>query len=48
MGKYICTSCNYRFEKDGAEDCPYCGENAIEKEKSAKELLEEVEGLLKN
>ena len=46
MVKYVCKSCNYRFERDDAFDCPYCGDEAIEKEKDAMGLLEEVEGLL--
>tara|TARA_Y100000310_G_scaffold35047_1_gene33164 strand:+ start:739 stop:885 length:147 start_codon:yes stop_codon:yes gene_type:complete len=48
MGKYLCINCNYRFERDEVYDCPNCGESSIEKEKSAKELLEDVEGLLKD
>ena len=48
MDKYVCKNCNYRFERDDAYDCPYCGNEAIEKEKDAEGLLEEVENLLKN
>lgn len=48
MDKFVCKDCNYRFERDDAYDCPYCGNEAIEKEKSANDLLEEVERLLKN
>ena len=47
MDKYVCKNCNYRFERDGAYDCPYCGNEAIEKEMSANELLEDVGRLLK-
>jgi len=48
MGKFVCKNCNYRFERDDAYDCPYCGKEAIEKEKDAKELLEDVNRLLKD
>jgi len=47
MVKYICTNCNYRFESEDAYDCPYCGREKIENEKSAGELLEDVSRLLK-
>jgi len=30
------------------EECPYCSEDAVEKEKNAGELLEEVGVLLSN
>jgi len=47
MTKLVCTGCNYRFESENIIDCPYCGrEHTVEKEPSAKELLEEIEGLL--
>ena len=48
MDKYVCKNCNYRFESDDAYECPYCGNEAIEKEKNAEELLEEVSRLLEN
>jgi len=47
MAKFICSKCNYRFESEKAKDCPYCGEKSIEKEKSASELIEEVEKMSK-
>ena len=48
MGKYICTNCNYRFNSENPFDCPYCGKKTLEKEKSAEELLEQVERLLED
>jgi len=48
MEKYVCKGCNYRFEREDAFDCPYCGSESIEKEKSAGALLEEIDKLLKN
>lgn len=44
---HICTNCNYRFDAENAIECPYCGQEGLEKEKSAGELLEEVDRLLK-
>jgi len=44
--KFICKSCNYRFDaktETGANSCPYCGERKIIPEPSAEELLEEAE-----
>tara|TARA_Y100000310_G_scaffold338921_1_gene429965 strand:- start:12819 stop:12968 length:150 start_codon:yes stop_codon:yes gene_type:complete len=49
MVKFVCKSCNYRFEREDAFDCPYCGnEEAIEKEQSAGELLQEIGDILEN
>lgn len=48
MVKFVCKGCNYRFEGDGAYDCPYCGNEGIEKEKDAGALLEDVNELLRN
>ena len=48
MVKWVCTGCNYRFEQEEADECPYCGRvDKIEKEPSASELLNEVERVLK-
>ncbi len=46
MARYICAACNFRFESAGPKECPYCGRTTLEKEKSAEELLNEVEKLL--
>lgn len=46
MGKWVCIGCNFRFESKFAKECPYCGRNNIEKDPSAKELLNEVERML--
>jgi len=48
MGRYVCTNCNYRFESSKLSECPYCGVNKVEKEKTAEELLEEIDDLLNN
>jgi DNA-directed RNA polymerase subunit RPC12/RpoP len=47
MTRYICTSCNFRFEpKAGKEKptaCPYCGKKGtLVEEKGAQELLDEA------
>ena len=46
MTKFICKACNYRFEAKEAKDCPYCGKGSIEREKSASEILEEIEEIV--
>lgn len=44
---YICVNCKFR-PKGPEKECPYCGKRTVEKEKSAEELLNEVDGLLKD
>ncbi|MFA7707797.1 MAG: hypothetical protein WCX73_02500 [Candidatus Pacearchaeota archaeon] len=46
MVKFVCKHCKFRFEAADAFDCPYCGRETIEKEKSAGELLEDVDKIL--
>ena len=46
MGKYICLHCNFRFNSNNPHECPYCGKQNFEKEKSAEELLSDVNELL--
>jgi len=48
MVKFVCTKCNYRFEAVRANNCPYCGEESIGKEKSASELIDEVSKILQD
>ena len=44
MTGFICSSCGYRFEAEKQKkECPYCGNEVIEKEKSADELLSSLE-----
>ncbi len=48
MTEYICTNCRYRFSSaKETRDCPYCGKPKAEKEKSASELLDDVDEMLK-
>lgn len=42
MTKFICTSCNFRFESEKMICCPYCNSNNIERDKNAKEIIDEV------
>ena len=44
---HICTKCNYKFDAENPEECPYCGKEGLEKDKSAEELLDEIDKLLK-
>ena len=46
MTKYICINCNYKFESENPSECPYCGTDKFEKDKSAGELLEAVGKIL--
>jgi len=48
MENFICTNCRYRFKSSkDPRDCPYCGKDkGIEREKSASDILDEVEGML--
>ncbi|MEM3405631.1 MAG: rubredoxin [Candidatus Pacearchaeota archaeon] len=44
MGRFVCKSCNYRFEREKKPlKCPYCGESSIKEEETAEELLEGLE-----
>jgi rubrerythrin len=47
MTKWVCARCNYRFESNSYNECPYCGKiDRVEKELSATELLNEIEKVL--
>lgn len=46
MVKYVCINCNHGFESENPSECPHCGTDKLEKNKSAGELLEEVERIL--
>jgi len=48
MTKFVCSKCNYRFEAERVDNCPYCGEDTVDKEKSASELINEVTNMLQN
>ncbi|MEM0465209.1 MAG: hypothetical protein QXW97_00735 [Candidatus Pacearchaeota archaeon] len=40
---YVCTNCNFRPKTNNPiEECPYCGKKTIEKERSAEELLNDI------
>jgi rubrerythrin len=48
MKGYICTHCNFRLNSNNKpKDCPYCGRDSLEMEKSAEEILDDVNELLK-
>jgi rubrerythrin len=46
MTKFICRECGYRISGEELKKCPYCNKGKLEKEKSAGELIEEVEKIL--
>lgn len=39
---YVCTNCNFRSNREYLE-CPYCGKKTMEEEKSAEELLKDID-----
>ena len=44
MTGFVCKGCGYRFEsKEKSKKCPYCAGDGVEKEKSAEELVNEIE-----
>ncbi|MBR9704563.1 DNA-directed RNA polymerase subunit P [Candidatus Pacearchaeota archaeon] len=45
---YVCTSCNFRPKSETLEECPYCGKRTLEKERSAEQLIYEVNEIIKN
>ena len=48
MTKFVCSKCNYRFEAEKVDSCPYCGDETVDREKSASELINEVTNMLQN
>jgi DNA-directed RNA polymerase subunit RPC12/RpoP len=40
---YVCTNCNFRPKIGHPLECPYCGKKTIEKERSAEELLDDID-----
>jgi len=46
MAKLVCKKCGYKSEGEDTKKCSYCGEMSLEEEKSAEELIEDVEKLI--
>jgi len=46
MTDFVCMNCKYRFKSEDGKTCPYCGKRSVEKDKSASELLNEIENML--
>lgn len=46
MARYICKHCKFKCDLKAPVECPYCGKGMLEKEKSASELLDEIEKVL--
>ncbi len=42
MPIFVCAECGYRFESERGRKCPYCAGERIEKDKLAKELVDDV------
>jgi rubrerythrin len=48
MENYVCLNCKYRFKtKESPKACPWCSKSgSVQKEKSAEDIVSEVEKLL--
>jgi rubrerythrin len=47
MENFVCLNCKYRFKaKEKPKTCPYCNKNAVDLEKSAEDIVSEIESLL--
>ena len=47
LQNYVCLNCNFKFKSAKKTTlCPYCNKNAAEVEKSAEDLLNDVDGLI--
>lgn len=44
--KYQCIKCSSIFELKNTKECPRCGSEKIEQEKTASELLDEINDIL--
>ena len=41
--KFNCKNCGYSFEKNfKPKKCPFCGEEKLERQKTAEEILEDI------
>ena len=48
MQSFVCLNCKYRFQaRETPKTCPYCDKRTVEKEKSAEDIVSEVDELLK-
>lgn len=45
MGNFVCSNCGYRLDSESkkVKKCPYCDDGNMEKEKSAEELVNNIE-----
>jgi rubrerythrin len=42
MENFVCRDCKFKFSARSPKSCPYCAGNSIEREKSASEIIEEI------
>lgn len=43
---YVRSNCNFRPKVVTSNECPYYGKNTLEKEKSAEQLIDEVNEII--
>lgn len=47
MESFVCLNCKYKFKsRTLPKTCPYCNKGTVEFEKSAEDIVSEVESLL--
>lgn len=48
MAMFHCTQCNYEFDVAGKvpKKCPYCGKASLRRERTAEDLIKEVESIM--
>ncbi len=48
MTTFHCSQCNYEFDVAGKvpKKCPYCGKASLRRERTAADLLKEVESIM--
>jgi len=47
MENFICTNCRYKFKaNEMPRTCPYCDKRTVEQEKSAEDIVSEVDSLI--
>ena len=47
MDSFVCLNCKYKFKaRLMPKTCPYCNKGAVEPEKSAADIVSEIESMM--
>ena len=47
MDNFVCLNCKYKFKAGlKPKTCPYCNKQAVELEKSAADIVSEIESMI--